>query len=151
VIDLASWRKESKVNDLMIMSEAIATLLRCPGAGVHMAKAKDAGIEPFGLEPEALDLIRRVFRRHPEVREVKIFGSRAMGRFTNPSDVDLALWGDLDQDLIARILGELDELPLPYTFDVKAYESIKHESLKRHIDEIGRILYTVEGSSPSQR
>lgn len=116
-----------------------------------MAKAKDAGIEPFGLSPEALELIRQVFRGHPEVREVRIFGSRAMGRFENHSDVDLALWGDLNQDLIARTLGELDELPLPYTFDVKAYESIKHELLKRHIDEIGRTLYTVEGSSPSKR
>ena len=114
-----------------------------------MAKAKDASIEPFGLEPEALELIRRVFRRHPEVCEVKIFGSRAMGRFENHSDVDLALWGNLNQELIARIMGELDELPLPYTFDVQAYKSIKHEPLKRHIDEVGRILYTVNGSSPS--
>jgi len=72
-----------------------------------MAKAKDAGIKQFGLEPAALALIRQVFRGHPEVREVKIFGSRAMSRFENHSDVDLALWGDLNQGLIARILGEL--------------------------------------------
>ena len=116
-----------------------------------MAEAKDAGIESFGLAPKALELIRQVFRGHPEVREVKIFGSRAMGRFENHSDVDLALWGDVNQNLIARILGELDELPLPYTFDVKAYESIKHEPLKRHIDEVGKILYLVEDSSSSQR
>jgi len=116
-----------------------------------MAKTKDAGIEPFGLTPEALEHIRQVFRGHPEVHEVKIFGSRAMSRFENHSDVDLALWGDLNRDLIARILAELDELPLPYTFDVKAYESIKHEPLKRHIDKVGKILYTVEDSSSSQR
>ncbi|OHB76523.1 MAG: hypothetical protein A2Z25_03040 [Planctomycetes bacterium RBG_16_55_9] len=114
-----------------------------------MAEAKDAGIEPFGLKPEALELIRQVFRRHPEVREVKVFGSRAMGRFENQSDVDLALWGDLNQGLIARIFGELDELPLPYTFDVQAYESIKHEPLKRHIDEFGKILYFSQPSSES--
>ncbi|MFH1715745.1 MAG: nucleotidyltransferase domain-containing protein [Planctomycetota bacterium] len=116
-----------------------------------MAKAKDAGIEPFGLKPEALALIRRVFRGHPEVREVKIFGSRAMGGFENHSDVDLALWGDLNQGLIARIFGELDELPLPYTFDVKVYEAIKHAPLKRHIDEVGKILYEGQSSSPSRR
>lgn len=116
-----------------------------------MAKAKGPGIKQFGLAPEALELIRRIFRGHPEVREVKIFGSRAMGRFENHSDVDLALWGDLNQRLIARIFAELDELPLPYTFDVKAYASIKHEPLKRHIDEVGKIFYTIKGSSPSQR
>ena len=50
-------------------------------------------------------------------------------------------------------MRELDELqtspqlrllakakPLPYTFDVKAYEAIKHASLKRHIDEFGKVL-----------
>jgi predicted nucleotidyltransferase len=104
-----------------------------------VAKTKIVGIE-FGLKPEALELIREVFRRHPEVREVKIFGSRAAGRFENHSDVDLALWGDLDRALIARIMAELDDLPLPYTFDVQAYESIHHEPLKRHIDEFGRVL-----------
>jgi len=112
-----------------------------------MAKAKDAGIEQFGLESESLALIRHVFHGHPEVHEVKIFGSRAMGRFNNYSDVDLALWGNLNECLIARIMGELDELPMPYTFDVKAYESIKHEPLKRHIDEFGKILYVVQSSS----
>ena len=105
-----------------------------------MAKAKDVGIESFGLTPEALNLICQVFRGHPEVHEVKIFGSRAMGRFENHSDVDLALWGDLNPRLIARIYAELDELPLPYTFDVQAYESIKHEPLRQHIDEVERIL-----------
>lgn len=112
-----------------------------------MAKAKDDGIEQFGLGPESLELIRHIFHGHPEVHEVKIFGSRAMGRFDNHSDVDLALWGDLNQGLIARILGELDELPLPYNFDVKAYESIRHEPLKRHIDKFGKVLYIIPTSS----
>ena len=107
-----------------------------------MVEAKSDGIEQFGLKPEALELIREAFRRHPEVREVRIFGSRAMGRFENHSDVDLALWGDLDPAMIARIMGELDELPLPYAFDVQAYESISHELLKRHIDEFGSVLYS---------
>lgn len=115
-----------------------------------MAEAKGTGIEEsFGLRPEALELIRGVFRRHPEVQCVRVFGSRAMGRFEDQSDVDLALWGDLALGLIGRIAGELDELPLPYTFDVKAYESISHEPLKRHIDEFGKTLYCNPGLSPS--
>jgi len=35
-------------------------------------------------------------------------------------------------------MRELDELPLAYTFDVKAYEAVKHTPLKRHIDEFGK-------------
>jgi hypothetical protein len=35
------------------------------------------------------------------------------------------------------IAAELDELPLPYRFDVKAYESIKQDSLREHIQSKG--------------
>ena len=119
---------------------------------LDIAQAKEAGAGQFGLRAEALDLIRGVFRRHSEVREVKIFGSRATGHFEKQSDVDLALWGALDQPLIARIMAELDELPLPYTFDVQAYDSIKHEPLRHHIDEFGQVLYsTPHHHNASQR
>lgn len=107
-----------------------------------MAEKQGVGIEgTFGLGPAALELIRAVLGRHPEVRMVKIFGSRATDRFEDCSDVDLVLWGELDTNLLGRILAELDELPLPYGFDVKAYETISHEPLKRAIDETGKILY----------
>jgi predicted nucleotidyltransferase len=106
-----------------------------------VVETKGIGVETFGLGPRALELIRAVFRRHPEIREVKVFGSRAMGRFEKNSDVDLALWGELDLSLIGRILSELDELPLPYTFDVQAYATIRHAPLRQHIDEVGRSLY----------
>ena len=62
--------------------------------------------------------------------------------FEEDSDVDLALWGDLNNNLIGQIFRELDELPLPFTFDVKDYEAIKHAPLKQHIDEFGKIIYS---------
>ncbi len=106
-----------------------------------MVERKGIGIKKFGLTPEALKLISEVFRQHQEVRTVKIFGSRAIGCFEDYSDVDLALWGDLDINLIGQISHELDELPLPFTFDIKDYETINHIPLKEHIDEFGKILY----------
>ena len=107
-----------------------------------MVEGQGLGIEgTFGLGPAALELVRAVFRRHPKVRTVKIFGSRATGRFEDGSDVDLVLWGDLDAGLLGWVLAELDELPLPYTFDVKAYETIDHLPLKRRIDETAQLLY----------
>lgn len=111
-----------------------------------MAEATDVNIETFGLGPKGLELIRAVFRRHPEVREVKVFGSRATGRFEHNSDVDLALWGEVGFALIGRIMAELDELPLPYTFDVQAYDAIEHAPLREHIDSVGRVLY--RGQTP---
>ena len=109
-----------------------------------MAERESTGIEEFGLGHDALELIREVFRQHPEVREVKIFGSRATGRSENCSDIDLALWGDLDRSLVGRIARELDELPLPYIFDIQAYESIQHGPLKSRIDETGKTLFAAQ-------
>ena len=107
-----------------------------------MVERKSIGIEKFGLSPEAIKMICEVFTRHPEVRFVKIFGSRAAGHFKNNSDVDLVLWGNLNLDLTGRILHELEELPLPFMFDVENYNAIEQPKLKQQIDEFGKILYS---------
>jgi predicted nucleotidyltransferase len=44
-----------------------------------------------GLQPFELDQLCSVFRRHPEISQVKIFGSRAKGTHQRSSDVDLAV------------------------------------------------------------
>ena len=43
-----------------------------------------------------LKLVASVFWRHPEIRLVKLFRSRAKGTHTPHFDVDLALWNDVD-------------------------------------------------------
>jgi predicted nucleotidyltransferase len=99
----------------------------------------------FGLTDSEQEMIRAVLRRHAEVTEAKIFGSRAKGNFQPNSDVDLALWGNLSLSTLAAIAGELDELPLPYTFDVQAYDAIRHQPLREHIDRVGQSFYTRAG------
>ncbi|MBI2761510.1 MAG: nucleotidyltransferase domain-containing protein [Chloroflexi bacterium] len=70
-----------------------------------------------------------------------VYGSRAKGNFRRESDIDLVLVG-VHEDLQAEaVADELDELPLPYHFDVKAYHSIQYEPLRDHIDRIGVTLY----------
>ena len=88
------------------------------------------------LTDREASLISSVLNQHPEVSQVKLFGSRAKGCHTPASDIDLALWGAsaLQAESIA---AELDELPLPYRFDIKAFESIKQDSLREHIQRKG--------------
>ncbi len=107
----------------------------------------------FGLTDSEQELIREVLRRHDEVAEVKIFGSRAKGNFQPHSDIDLALWGSVPLSALAAIAGELDELPLPYTFDVQAYDAIRHQPLREHIDRVGQTFYSraIEESVPAKR
>lgn len=98
-------------------------------------------MKPFGLTGAEQDLICQVLRRHEAVAEAKIFGSRAKGSSQPQSDIDLALWGDISSSTLAAIVGELDDLPLPYTFDVQTYGAIRHQPLREHIDRVGRSFY----------
>ena len=88
------------------------------------------------LTDRETSLIGSVLNQHPKVSQVKLFGSRAKGSHTPASDIDLALWG-VDALQAESIAAELDELPLPYRFDVKAFESIKQDSLREHIQRKG--------------
>ena len=97
--------------------------------------------DALALSSHELELITSVFRKYPEVVAAKVFGSRAKGTSTPNSDVDLALWGDIDGLRAESLAGELDELPLVYRFDVKPFELIKLQALKEHIERVGVAVY----------
>ena len=88
-----------------------------------------------------LDLIAGVFRQHPEVISVRLFGSRAKHTHNPGSDVDLAVWGEVDDLRAEAIAAELDELPLPYRFEGKQLDLIKLHSLRQHIERVGIPVY----------
>ena len=75
---------------------------------------------------------------------MKIFGSRAKGTHSPNSDVDLAMCGDLDAVRAESIAAELDDLPLPYRYDVKAFHLIKLRPLCEHIERVGIKVYPAE-------
>lgn len=95
----------------------------------------------FGLSTKALTMIQHVFRSHAEIERVQVFGSRAIGNYRDNSDIDLVMWGTIDQRQLGAINHELDDLPLPYQFDLKVYSDIEHQSLREHIDKFGKDLY----------
>jgi len=97
----------------------------------------------FGLTSKALELIVSVFTKHPEIRKAHIYGSRALGTYRDNSDIDIALWGDINELLLAKIASELDELPLPYLFDLITYHEITHDNLKEHIDSCSIEIYSI--------
>lgn len=105
-------------------------------------------IELGGLPPRTLAEITTVLRRYPEIRWVKLYGSRALGRQRPGSDIDLAFSAPLDCS--AALAGAFEELPIPYQVDVTHWESLRHEGLRRHIASFGVPLWGLpEGSSNS--
>ena len=93
------------------------------------------------LEPAELELVRSVLRQHPEVVSATLFGSRAKGTHTPRSDVDLALTGPLGALGAEAIAAELEDLPLPYRFDVHALAAITYPPLLEHIERVGIEIY----------
>nr|WP_314895547.1 nucleotidyltransferase domain-containing protein [uncultured Flavobacterium sp.] len=96
----------------------------------------------FGLNKETISKINSVFVKHSEIEKVIIYGSRAKGNFRNGSDVDLTLFGnELKDGLVGEINLEIDDLNTPYLFDISIYNQLTSESLKDHINRVGKIFY----------
>ena len=93
----------------------------------------------FGLLERDLSYIKKGIEKFPEIEEVILFGSRAMGNFKKASDIDLAIKGKkVTREIIIRLSGLLnEEYPIPFFFDVIHYEKINNIKLKEHIDNYG--------------
>ena len=96
----------------------------------------------FGLSDTVIDELQEVFRRHPNIQKVLIFGSRAKGNFREGSDIDLAAIGyNLNYNLLLSNLTELDDLELLYSVDLLDYQKTLNTPIGEHIDRVGQVFY----------
>ncbi len=104
----------------------------------------------FGLDPDTLRNIRGVFTKLPQIEKVLLYGSRAKGNYRNGSDIDITLFGnELNlKNSVYPLMDELDELYLPYTFDISIFEYIDNEKLIEHINRVGKLFYEKEKTLP---
>jgi predicted nucleotidyltransferase len=95
-----------------------------------------------GLTPLTVEKIGSVLARHPKVEQAVLYGSRAKGNYKNGSDIDLTLHGQgLGHDDLLSIMGELDDLLLPYTIDLSLFSNLTHPELIDHIRRVGVLFY----------
>ena len=96
----------------------------------------------YGLKENHISAINSVFKQYEDVEKAILYGSRAKGNFRNGSDIDLTLIGcDLDIKTLFKIDNDLDELLLPYKFDLSIFSKIENPDLIDHIKRIGIIFY----------
>ena len=91
-----------------------------------------------GLPPLTLAQIQAVLQAFPQIRWLKLYGSRAMGNYRPGSDIDLAFSSPVDYT--AQLAGAFEELPIPYQVDVTHWESLAHDGLRQHIEQVGILL-----------
>jgi len=97
----------------------------------------------FGLTKNTLINIQQSISKIPQIDKVIIYGSRAKGNYRTGSDIDITLFGNnltLDNS-IYPLMDLLDDLYLPYTFDISIFEQIENQNLKDHINRVGKVFY----------
>jgi len=97
----------------------------------------------FGLQETTIEKICSVLASYPQIEKVLLYGSRAKGNYKNGSDIDLTLVGgqDLTMKVLFRIMDEIDDLLLPYTFDLSIFNHISDPEVIEHIQRVGVLLY----------
>jgi len=97
----------------------------------------------YGLEAPTIARIQGVLASHGEVEKAILYGSRAKGNYKTGSDIDLTLLGGhaLDLNVLYRIMDEIDDLLLPYTFDISLLHTITDQDVLDHIKRVGTVFY----------
>lgn len=91
----------------------------------------------IGLTDEEKLIIQNILRAFPEITSVLLFGSRARNTNQVASDVDIALKGKIDFDVLSKVKAALEASPLPYFFDVIDYQNLENPDLREHTDRYG--------------
>lgn len=96
----------------------------------------------YGLSAETIKSIVEIFSSYVQIEAALIYGSRAKGNFKPGSDIDIALKGpELNLNLLNKISLDLDDLLLPYTFDISLYHQIDNPDLIEHIERVKKCIY----------
>ena len=100
----------------------------------------------YGLKKKTVQDIKSTFAKNPLIEKVILYGSRAKGNYRNGSDIDLTLVGEnltLDNS-VYPLMDELDDLYLPYSFDISVFSQIEDKNLIEHIKRAGKVFYLKE-------
>ncbi|GMO53528.1 MAG: nucleotidyltransferase domain-containing protein [Treponemataceae bacterium] len=102
----------------------------------------------YGLSDRTLATLDSIFKKYPGVRQAVIYGSRAKGNYRDGSDIDITLKTDDSFTFtgLLRISGDFDDSDMPYLVDVSLYHELSNPDLLAHVDRVGKILYSREGT-----
>ena len=102
-----------------------------------------------GLSESQLEIIRSLLAPFAKkIERVGLFGSRANGRYRPNSDIDLVIYGVLDEKTVDRLFTRLNESNLPMKVDVYARHLIDYPPLCDHIDAVMQPLFEQEQLGP---
>jgi predicted nucleotidyltransferase len=96
----------------------------------------------YGIKEEYWNKLESVFRNHKNIEKVILYGSRAKEINSPYSDVDIILVGEnIENREFCNILNEIDDLLLPFIFDISVNYTISNVNLIDSINKTGVIVY----------
>ena len=101
------------------------------------------------LQPELHLFLVEWAQQYPEIEQIVLFGSRALGNAKKGSDVDLAVVGtQVTQPLVDKLHVVLEEDTLfPYFFDVVHLNTVQNPALREQIQTRGYVIYCTSDSA----
>jgi predicted nucleotidyltransferase len=94
--------------------------------------------ESFGLPAYAMESLNGVFRKHPAIDRVTLYGSRAKGNFRHNSDIDLMITApEMDWSEFNQMGTEIDDLLLPWKVDLALLNHVENQDLLDHVSRVG--------------
>jgi predicted nucleotidyltransferase len=82
-----------------------------------------------GIRAIILEQIVAALKEHGATKAV-LYGSRARGDFSDPSDIDIAYWGEVNNTKLGLVM---EELPTIHKIDVVNFDKLTNEGLKQNI------------------
>jgi uncharacterized protein len=96
----------------------------------------------IGIEENIIKKLQNIFSEYSEIEEVILYGSRAKGNYNHGSDIDIVLLGEkLNLTLLNKIDILIDDLLLPYSFDISIINQLDNPDLIDHVNRRGISIY----------
>lgn len=95
----------------------------------------------IGLSNNEKNILINILKKYLTTGLVILYGSRANGKYSPRSDVDLTLKNsNLSNTKLDDLKDEIDESNFPYLCDISLFENIQNNKLKEHIKNFGKVL-----------
>lgn len=109
--------------------------------------------DQFGLPTDVIERIRAALAGFDQIEVATLYGSRAKGTYKPGSDIDLTLItvGELQNSFLNRVAIALEDLDLPYSFDISLLKHIDNPNLIDHINRVGIEFYNAEAYAAEKR
>ena len=102
---------------------------------------KDESNDKFGLDFSLIAKLNEIFNKLTEIEKVILYGSRAKGNYREGSDIDITIFGNINDETINSIKNDIEELNSPYLYDISIFNKIKNQDLIEHINRVGKVIF----------